>query len=303
MTTRTEKLGFIGIGNMGQPMTRNLVRAGFSVTVFDADAAKAAAFAAAEGMASAATAAGLAGVDIVITMLPDGHAVRSALMDGGGVVEHLREGALVIDMSSSDPVGTQTLGPELAARGVGFIDAPVSGAVMRATDGTLTIMVGADDPSLVARARPVLSAMGREVVTTGPLGSGHAMKALNNYVAATAFASTSEALIVGERFGLDPAKMVEIMNTSTARNFMTDVVMKPHVIDGAFATGFALALLAKDVGIAEDLAASLGLDTPMLRKSSEMWREARNMLGPQADNTEAYKAWKRRAGAEDMPNA
>ncbi len=295
--TEPEKIGFVGVGNMGQPMSRNLARAGFAVTLFDADAAKATDFAAREGMTAVASAGGLAGAEIVITMLPDGKAVRSALLGDGGIAAHLANGTLVIDMSSSDPVGTRALGPELAALGLGFIDAPVSGAVMRAKDATLTIMVGADDPALVDRARPILSAMGREVVTTGPLATGHAMKALNNYVAATAFAATSEALIVGEKFGLDPAKMVAIMNTSTARNFQTDVVMKPHVVDGAFATGFALALLAKDVGIAESLSQSLGLDTPMLRKSSEMWREARDALDPGADNTEAYKAWKRRAGA------
>ena len=133
-----------------------------------------------------------------------------------------------------------------------------------------------EDPDLIEIARPALAAMGRKIVPTGPRGSGHAMKALNNYVAVTGFAAVAEALIVGERFGLDPTRMVTIMNVSTGRNFMTDLVMKPHVVDGAFATGFALALLAKDVGIAESLVGDLKLDMALLRQSAQMWREARD---------------------------
>jgi 3-hydroxyisobutyrate dehydrogenase len=294
--TAKSRIGFVGVGNMGQPMTRHLAGAGFAVTVFDADRAKAAAFATGEGMTAAESPAALGvAADILITMLPDGHAVRAALLGDDGVAPRLAKGALVIDMSSSDPIGTRALGPELAALGLGFMDAPVSGVVARAIEGTLLIMAGADDPALIERARPALLAMGRAVVPTGPLGSGHAMKALNNFVAATGFAAVSEALIVGERFGLDPATMIEVMNGATGRNFMTEIVMKPHVIDGAFATGFAVGLLAKDVGIAESLAAALEMETPLMRRSAELWREARDALPPQADNTEAFKAWRRRA--------
>lgn len=285
------RVGFIGVGNMGRPMSANLAKKGFAVTLFDLDAEAARAHAAAIGAEAAAGPDGLSGSEIVITMLPDGHAVRAALLGARGVAAHLAADALVVDMSSSDPTGTRALGADLARP---LIDAPVSGAVLRATEGTLTIMVGADDPALVERARPALAAMGREIVATGPLGSGHAMKALNNYVAATAFAATAEALLVGEKFGLDRAKMVEIMNASTGRNFMTDLVMKPHVVDGAFATGFACALLAKDVGIAESLSRDMGVDARLLARSAEVWREARDALPPGADNTEAYKVWKAR---------
>lgn len=290
-----QRIGFIGIGNMGRPMSANLAKAGHAVTVLDLNAEAAAAHAAEIGGTAAADAAAFgAAADIVVTMLPDGNAVRAALLGEAGVAKHLPKGALIIDMSSADPVGTREIGPALAELGLGFVDAPVSGAVPRAKDGTLTIMVGADDPALVDRARPVLSAMGKDVVATGPLGSGHAMKALNNFVAACGFAAVSEALIVGERFGLDPSRMVEIMNTSTGRNFMTDVVMKPHVVDGGFATGFALALLAKDVGIAEGLASELKIDARLLARTAELWREARDALPAGSDNTEAFKAWRDR---------
>lgn len=290
------RIGFIGIGNMGRPMSANLAKAGFAVTLLDLNAEAAAAHAAEIGAAAAEDAAEFgAAADVVVTMLPDGKTVRAALLGEGGVARHLSRGALVIDMSSADPVGTREIGAELAALGLGFVDAPVSGAVPRAEDGTLTIMVGADDEALAKRARPVLAAMGKAIVATGPLGSGHAMKCLNNYVAACGFAAVSEALIVGRKFGLDPANMVEIMNMSTGRNFMTDLVMKPHVIDGAFGTGFALALLAKDVGIAESLAADLKVDARLLEKTAEVWREARDALPAGADNTEAFKAWADRA--------
>ena len=287
-------VGFIGIGNMGRPMSRNLAAAGFDVTVFDLNVNAARAHADANGLTAVETMAGLAGCDRIVTMLPDGKAVRAAMLGENGAAPHLAAGTLLIDMSSADPVGTQELGAELAAKGLAMVDAPVSGAVPRAEDGTLTIMVGSDDPALAERARPVLAGMGKEIVQTGPLGSGHAMKALNNYVAATGFAAVSEALIVGQKFGLAPGKMVEIMNTSTGRNFMTDLVMKPHVLDEAFATGFALALLSKDVGIAEDLASSLDMDARLLHTSAAMWREALADLPTGADNSEAYKAWRDR---------
>ena len=144
----------------------------------------------------------------------------------------------------------------------------------------------------IERARPLLRSMGDRLFDTGGLGTGHAMKALNNFVAAAGFAACAEALIAGERFGLDPTRMVEILNVSTGRNFHTDVVLREHVISGKFATGFALGLLAKDVKIAADLTRDLNFDAPLVRLVSARFDQARDALGYASDNSEAIKAWK-----------
>jgi 3-hydroxyisobutyrate dehydrogenase len=287
------QVGFIGIGNMGWGMAANVVKAGFAVTVFDADAERGPRFSQEYGCRFASRVGELAASDVIVTMLPTGHIVRQVLLDGaeGVLAGVLKPGAIVVDMSSSEPVGTQTLGAELAGKGVSLIDAPVSGGVVRANAGTLAIMIGTDDSAALERIRPLLLAMGDRLFETGGAGSGHAMKALNNYVAAACFTATAEALLIGERFGLDQAKMVEIINASTGRNFHTDVVMKEHVVGKKFASGFAVGLLAKDVKIAADLGKAVGLDAPLSRMVCDRWAFARDRLGANRDNTEAILAW------------
>jgi 3-hydroxyisobutyrate dehydrogenase len=211
--------------------------------------------------------------------------------EGGGLVRHVRRGTVLIDMSSSDPVGTRELGPALAARGAVFMDAPVSGAVPRAKSGTLAIMIGCDDHEAIARAWPLLASMGDRLFETGALGSGHAVKALNNFIAAAGYTAAAEALLIGKRFGLDPAVMVDIFNASTGRNFNTEFVMKQHVLSGAYATGFTLGLLAKDVRIAADLGAAVKLDAPLARLISARWALARDRLGGGRDNSAAILGW------------
>lgn len=287
-------IGFIGIGNMGTPMAANLARAGHRVHVFDADTARANDFAAQNGATAAASLAALGtAVDIVVTMLPTGRDVRQVYLEAeqGALAANLKPGSLVIDMSSSDPVGTQELGAELKKRRLALIDAPVSGAVPRAIDGSLTIMIGGDDAAAIARAKPILLAMGQKLFETGPLGSGHAMKALNNFVAATCFAASSEALIVGKRFGLDPKIMVDIMSVSTGRNFALEIPIKDHVLTGKFASGFTAGLLAKDVHIAADLAKAIGVAAPLIALVDRRWAGARDIIGAGKDHTEAFKAW------------
>jgi 3-hydroxyisobutyrate dehydrogenase len=286
-----DRIGFVGIGNMGRPMSANLAKAGFPLTLYDANVEAAKAHAATIGAASAATLAEFgAACDVVVTMLPTGRIVREVMLDGG-LAAALAPGSLLIDMSSSDPIGSRDLGPLLAGRGIGFVDAPVSGAVPRAIAGTLTIMLGSDDPALSERARPVLMAMGNRVFETGTLGTGHAMKALNNFVAAAGFAAVAEALIVAGRFGLDPKVAVEIMNVSTGRNFSTENVFAQHVLSGDFATGFALGLLAKDVGIAADLADAMGKPLPIVEETNRWWQAALDRLGGTVDHSAAFKAW------------
>jgi len=287
------RVGFIGIGNMGTPMSANILKAGHELIVYDKDAARSKQFAAAHRCASATSFAELAGVDFMVTMLPTGQIVRDVYLieQDGGLSRYLARDTIAIDMSSSEPNGTRQLGAALSKRGLILLDAPVSGAVPRAQSGTLTIMLGGDDATAIERSKPLLSAMGNRIFETGNLGSGHAMKALNNFVAASSYTAAAEALLIGQRFGLDPTRMLEILNVSTGRNFITEVVMKEHVVDRKFATGFALGLLAKDVKIAADLANEVHQDAPLAQLIKDRWALARDRLGATRDNSEAILAW------------
>jgi 3-hydroxyisobutyrate dehydrogenase len=289
-------IGFIGIGNMGSRMTANLVRKGRAVTVFDVEFERARKFADEHQARAANRLADLGGSDVVITMLPTGREVREAMleMEGGGLAPHLRRGTILIDMSSADPVGTRELGKELAARGIALVDAPVSGGIEGARDATLAIMIGGE-PATIAAVKPVLADLGNRLFEVGGPGCGHAMKCLNNFVAGANFAAVSEAVTVGREFGLDPALMIDIINVSTGRSFVSEMGMKKHVITGAFATGFTAGLLAKDVNIAAELAAQIGVDAPVGRMARDMWAEARDAVGPAQDHTRAAVYWDSKA--------
>jgi 3-hydroxyisobutyrate dehydrogenase len=295
--SETKRIGFIGLGNMGTPMAANLVRGGHAVMAYDIAAERARQLAQAHAARATESLAELAAhAEIVITMLPTSREVREALVEaqGGALVANLRKGTIVIDMSSADPVATRALGGELARRGIVLVDAPVSGGVPRAKDGTLAIMIGGD-PAAVAAVKPVLAAMGKNLFEVGSLGCGHAMKALNNFLAATSSAAASEAIVIGQKFGLDPAVMTDVINSSTGRSFVSESLIKQHVLSGAFGTGFALGLLAKDVKIAADLAQQIGVDAPVGRLVSALWSEARDALGPEQDHSRAWAHWEKRA--------
>jgi 3-hydroxyisobutyrate dehydrogenase len=276
------RVGFVGLGNMGRPMVRNLRAAGFELVVRDADPEREAEFGGGAGSPAA-----FAGCDVVVTMLPDDRVVRDALV-GWGLAGALKPSAVVVDMSSSNPTATRALGTELP---VALVDAPVSGGVPRAETGTLSIMVGSDDEDAVARALPALEALGDRIFRVGPLGAGHALKALNNYLAATAYAAAAEAVAIGKEFGLDPETLIEVVNTSTGRSFSSEHVFAEHVITGRYATGFTAGLLAKDVAIAADIARTAGIDAPTLELVSRRWAEAVAEIGGAADHSEAHKPW------------
>lgn len=303
-TDTIHTVGFIGLGNMGWPMARNLAKAGYTLRVHDRDAARAARFAAEHGGTAATTAADAGrDVDLLITMLPAGGDVRDALLGADGAAETLKAGAIVVDMSSSDPVGTRELGAELAKRGVTLIDGPVSGLVPRAEAGTLTIMLGADDERALAAATPVLERLGERLVRIGSLGCGHAMKALNNLVAATAFTATAEALIAGKRFGLDPTVMIDVLQSSTGRSFHSQMTFPEHVLTRKFASGFTLGLLVKDVGIAADLCKAVGVESPVADLVRRLWTEGRDELGADQDNSAIVKRWERLRGTVLEPGS
>jgi len=283
------EVAFLGLGKMGAPMASHLVAAGYRVRAFDLSAAALEAFARAQPRAvragSAAEAA--AGAAVAITMLPDGKAVRQALLEGGAAPA-LGRGGLVLDMSSSAPAETRRLGAELAALGVGLLDAPVSGGVKRAVEGKLAIMAGGE-AALVERARPLLAALGSSIHATGPLGSGHAVKALNNYVSAAGLVAACEALLVARRFGLDPGLVVDVLNAGSGRNNSTEQKARQFILSGSFGSGFSLALMAKDLRTAAELAEQLGVPAPLSRTTADLWTEAQAKLGAGSDHTEIYR--------------
>jgi 3-hydroxyisobutyrate dehydrogenase len=288
----SERVGFVGLGNMGWPMAHNLAEAGLDLVVRDANAEVQERFASEHGARAAQGAADFAEAGVVVTMLPDERVVADAVLTwDGGIAAALPAGAVIVDMSSSNPIGTRDLGPKLAELGVALVDAPVSGGITRAGDGTLSIMIGADDEDAVARALPVLEVLGEKLFRTGASGSGHAMKALNNFLGGAAYTTTAEALRIGAHFGLEPGTMLEVINSSTGRSFNSEVVFPQDVVPERYATRFALGLLAKDVGIAASLADAADVDAPACRLVSERWARALESLGPAADHSEAHKGW------------
>jgi 3-hydroxyisobutyrate dehydrogenase len=266
---------------MGLPMAANLAREGFAVQSFDL-----------KGNGSCASIREAAkGADALITMLPDGDAVRAAVLEA---LPALSPRTVVVDMSSSDPSATRSLGAALAAKSVSMVDAPVSGAVMGARNATLSIMAGGDKGAL-KKVLPILQAMGKEIVHVGPLGAGHAVKALNNYLGAAGTVAGFEALLIARAFGLNPDPMLQAINASTGRNYTTERKIPRQILTGAFASGFRLALMAKDVAIAAKLARDLRVPAPYLRETLKLWRDAAKHLPRDADHTEIYKVMLRKA--------
>lgn len=286
MSAPIKRVAFLGIGNMGWPMAANLVKAGFAVTVADVAPGRAEAFAAETGARAAATPAeAAAGAECVVTIVPTSKQVAEAME---AIAPSLAPGMLVIDMTSGQPGRTREIASALAARGVAMVDCPVSGGVPRARTGQLAIMAGGADADL-DRAEPVLKAMGTSIHRCGPIGAGQAMKALNNLVSAGGYLIGIEALLIGQRFGLDPAKMVDVLNASTGMNNSTQKKFKEYVLSRRFDAGFGLDLMVKDLSIALEVGRETATPTPFAALCREMWAAAAAMLGPGADHTAVAK--------------
>ncbi|WP_454727208.1 MULTISPECIES: NAD(P)-dependent oxidoreductase [Cupriavidus] len=281
-----KQIGFIGLGMMGFPMAGRLIAAGLNVLAHDVVPETRARFAAEhKGARVAADLREFGDCDVVVTMLPNSDIVDEAVL---ALTKVLPKGALVVDMSSADPVRTRALSEAVKAAGSRMIDAPVSGGVGRARTGTLAIMTGGDAAD-VDRARPLLSHLGSTVTHVGSIGAGHAMKALNNYVSAAGLIATAEALIAGQRFGIDPNVMVDVLNSSTGKNNTTENKAKQFMLSGAFNSGFSLALMAKDVGIAAVLAEAVDAAMPLGVHVNALCTQASGALGKGADHTEMYR--------------
>lgn len=297
------KVGFIGLGKMGNPMASRLLEAGFTLTILDANPEAQQAFVDVHGgnPASALSEIG-SNSEVVITMLPNGHEVRRVTLGGEGddqdhLLGSMPGGSVLIDMSSSSPTGTQALGRTLAQQGISMLDAPVSGGVSRALAGTLAIMVGGDT-AVVGRCRPLFEAMGERIFETGGLGSGHAMKALNNLVSAAGLIAAAEALLIGRRFGLEPAVMIDVLNASTGRNNSTENKFKQFILSRAFNSGFSLDLMMKDLATAVALAKDTSTPAGFSEACQDYWSKAQAGLEEEVDHTAVVRWFEEIAGTK-----
>lgn len=278
------RIGFIGIGKMGAPMALRLAGAGHDVAVFDNSQEAVAGIAGTDGITAAPTLEdAVRGAEMVVTMLPNGAIVRNVVEACMGAME---DGAVLVDMSTSYPLETTSLREVLPDR-IAFVDSPVSGGVWRAEIGTLTLITGGD-ADVIDRVEPALSAMGT-VTRTGALGSGHAMKLLNNYLSASGLAAASEAVLIGKKFGLDPDVMADVFNGSTGMNNATKVKLKQHINNGAFATGFTMGLMSKDLTLARKLSEDMGVGAEGLAAMQELFAKAVEELGEGEDHSAVIK--------------
>jgi len=293
MSVALKRIAFAGIGNMGWPMAANLVKAGFEVTVCDVVPGRAASFATETGAKAAATPAeAVAGADCVVIIVPTSKQVGEAVE---AMLPSLKPGMLVIDMTSGQPGRTREIAAMLEGHGVPMIDCPVSGGVPRAKSGQLAIMVGGPDAE-IDRAEPVLKAMGTSVYRCGDIGAGQAMKALNNLVSAGGYLIGIEALLIGQRFGLDPTTMVDVLNASSGMNNSTQKKFKEYVLSRRFDAGFGLDLMVKDLSIALEVGRETTTPAPFSALCREMWLAAATTLGPGVDHTAVAKMLEQMTG-------
>jgi 3-hydroxyisobutyrate dehydrogenase len=290
-------VGFLGLGAMGWPMATRLASRG-GLVVWNRTAGRAAEFAERHGARAAATPRELgAQVDVAITCLPTSADVVALLEGPDGLLAGLRPGALLLDCTSGDPATSRRIASRLEAGGIAFADAPVSGGTNGAEAGTLTVMIGGD-AATVARARPLLAAFGSRIEHLGPVGAGHAMKAVNNALLALNILAVGEGLAVLVKAGVPAAKAVEVLNGSSGRSFVSESLVPERVLTGRWPRTFRLALLAKDVGIARALLRDTGVDGPVLDLAGELFDRARAELGETADYLEAIRLIERQAGVE-----
>lgn len=291
-------VAFIGLGNMGTPMSRRLIDAGYPVMGFDLAEAARDHLVEAGGRVAASASAAVEGAAVVILMLPSSDVVEAVLAEAE-LLEALAVGKpFVIDMSSSEPLRTRALAASLAERGLTLLDAPVSGGVSGANAGTLTIMIGGADQDVAAVA-PVLSTLGR-TVHAGAVGSGHAAKALNNLLSATHLWITSEAVLAGERFGIDPTVLLSIFNGSSGRSGSTENKWPNFILEGTYDSGFGLRLMLKDMKIAVGLTEQVGVPTQLGTDAVDLWSQVAGDYPADADHTEVARWLRERTARSTM---
>nr|WP_319520874.1 2-hydroxy-3-oxopropionate reductase [uncultured Sphaerochaeta sp.] len=264
------KIGFIGLGIMGKPMAKNLIKAGYSLVVNDINKEAVSELVSA-GAAEAASAKEVASQsDVVVTMLPNSPHVQTVVLGEGGVIEGAREGLVVVDMSSISPIVSREVAAELAKKGVVMLDAPVSGGEPKAIDGTLAIMVGGPEDTFKV-VEPILQVMGGSVTLVGEIGSGNTTKLANQIMVAANIAGMSEALVLATKADVDPEKVFRAIRGGLAGSTVLDA-KAPLVLDGNFRPGFRIDLHIKDLQNALDTAATVKTPTPLSDSIIEMMR-------------------------------
>ena len=291
-------IAFLGLGAIGSPMARHLSAPPFTLAVWNRTAAKAAAFAATGDARHASTPADAArDAGIVITCLPTSREV-AALLDGpDGLLATMTKGTLLIDCTSGDPATSRLIAARLAERGIGFLDAPVSGGVSGAEAGKLTVMVGGDATHLEA-AMPALRAFGEKIVHCGPVGAGHAIKAINQAMLAVHIWSLGEGMLALSKAGVKPEVALDVINASSGRSNTSMNLFPQRVIGRAFPRTFKLALIDKDVRIGAQFLREQNVPSPLIQLTAELFAAAHVELGEEADHVEAVKVIERTGGAE-----
>ena len=298
------RVAFLGLGDIGRPMAGRVAAAGFELTVWNRSSAKAERFVS-EGSATAphpvrvaATAANaVRGAEFVVSCVSTSAALATILDPAHGVPEALSPGTVWIDCTSGDPPTCRRLAAQVAARQVAFIDAPVSGGVSGAEQGTLTVMCGGE-PAVVERARPVLASFGGKIVHCGPVGAGDAVKAVNNALLAAALWCAGEGLAALRKAGVSPSVALDVINASSGRSNATMKLIPQRVLTREFPRTFRLALLDKDVTIAAEFVRDQRVVSPMVQLVAEMIRLAHASLGEAADHVEALKLIEQMSGVE-----
>lgn len=291
------RIAFLGLGAIGTPMARHLARPEFDLAVWNRTGSRAAEFVAAHGGRHAATPAEAArDRDVVITCLPVSRDVEGLLDGPDGVLATMPSGSVLVDCTSGDGATSRRIAARLAERGIGFLDAPVSGGVVGAERGALTVMVGGDE-AVLERVREVIACFGSTIVHCGGVGAGDALKAVNNAMLAMHLWGTAEGLVALEKAGVKAEIALQVINQSSGRSNASMNLFPERVLTRAFPRTFRLALLDKDVGIAAELARETRVPSPLLQLTSELFRMAHQELGEEADHVEVAQVIERLGGA------
>ncbi|MFE7423896.1 NAD(P)-dependent oxidoreductase [Rhodococcus sp. NPDC057529] len=283
------KVGLIGLGAMGAPIAQNFLGSGQPLVVRDADPAAQKRFVENNRMAvGAGDLTEFADCDVVVLILPNSDIVDQVALGDDGLLAQLGAGSVIVDMGSSVPARTRYLAQAAAGRGIAVVDAPVSGGVTRALKADLAVMLGGDDDA-IASVRPLLETTGRRLIHIGPVGSGHAAKALNNLLSATGLVAAAEVLLVGRKFGIDPSTLLSVINASSGRNQATETKYEQFILSRTYASGFGAALMRKDIGIALELAHQQDIPTVLGNALGQVWGDAVESLDATADHTEVVR--------------